>query len=279
VVPLYWVATAIYLCLKLLTGKVVTPEQAVQSFLFIPYAVPGSVVMRPIVGQGWTLNFEMFFYAIFALCLLLPKRAGTLLLLAAIPLLVAAGAALRPLVPYLDPITRVAFWTDPIMLMFLGGMLAGYWQLLARRWHALSTPLLAAAAVIAAATAGFLGGQVHFPLSVSWQLVFGAAAIAAVLLCTPVQGDSTRISPVLVGAGDASYSTYLSHPLVLAVLAPLWGRLPHWLDGPVTFIPAAVIVSNMFGYIIHRAMERPLIALFQTRRPPTGFARPRDATE
>ena len=45
-----------------------SPTQAVLSFLFIPYPRP-SGEMSPVYGVGWTLNYEMFFYAVFALCL------------------------------------------------------------------------------------------------------------------------------------------------------------------------------------------------------------------
>jgi peptidoglycan/LPS O-acetylase OafA/YrhL len=43
----------------------------VRSILFIPFFNETVQNVRPIIGQGWTLNYEMFFYVIFGLSLML----------------------------------------------------------------------------------------------------------------------------------------------------------------------------------------------------------------
>ncbi len=48
---------------------------AVGSYLFVPVLRDGGE-LRPVLGQGWTLEYEMFFYALFAISMLLPRRVG-----------------------------------------------------------------------------------------------------------------------------------------------------------------------------------------------------------
>jgi exopolysaccharide production protein ExoZ len=74
IVPLYWTSIVLVVCLVHLFG--VRPLGAtdeivpvIKSMLFVPYFnANGS--MGPVVSPGWTLNYEMFFYVIFAVSLL-----------------------------------------------------------------------------------------------------------------------------------------------------------------------------------------------------------------
>src|ERR1700712_4769723 len=66
VVPLYWLLTTV-----IVVGVLVSPhsleiatdkfQYILRSYLFIP-ALRSEGDLRPILGQGWTLNYEMFFY-------------------------------------------------------------------------------------------------------------------------------------------------------------------------------------------------------------------------
>src|SRR5215467_252489 len=64
IVPLYWIVTSLYLALTLLIPEFAKGYPAgflIASYLFIPAARPDGVI-EPLVGQGWTLNYEMLFY-------------------------------------------------------------------------------------------------------------------------------------------------------------------------------------------------------------------------
>ena len=61
--------------------------------------------MQPIHGLGWTLNYEMFFYAVFTAAIVLPRRAAVLAVTAVFLVFVVAGRA-RPLPQPL------AFWAN-----------------------------------------------------------------------------------------------------------------------------------------------------------------------
>ncbi len=92
VAPIYWLLTTL-----MLAGSLIAPSllnvptgglgHIVASYLFIPDA-RGAGEMRPVLALGWTLNYEMFFYALFSLALLAPARWGFAGLSALMPMLV-----------------------------------------------------------------------------------------------------------------------------------------------------------------------------------------------
>lgn len=78
IVPLYWLTTLALFALAVVApaiGKQTNAElpHLIQSLLFIPYLKsPGQIM--PILDPGWTLNYEMAFYAIVAIALWLGLR-------------------------------------------------------------------------------------------------------------------------------------------------------------------------------------------------------------
>jgi exopolysaccharide production protein ExoZ len=80
IVPLYWIMTSAILFYLLreygsLARVNLTPLSVVSSYLFIPFLQTDGA-MLPVHGVGWTLNYEMFFYAWFCLALLFARRTG-----------------------------------------------------------------------------------------------------------------------------------------------------------------------------------------------------------
>lgn len=106
IVPLYWVATFVLIGATLLgvapTGQNdLSLGSVLKSLLFIPYVGAGAVHAWPILGPGWTLNFEMFFYGVFALFLFAPARLRLLGLTATFSGLILLGVLLDPSAPVL----------------------------------------------------------------------------------------------------------------------------------------------------------------------------------
>ena len=119
-VPLYWLFTlAMLAAMVLVPGQLahtaLNPAHILASYLFIPW-LDSTGLAHPILGLGWTLNYEMYFYVIFAVMLFLPRRIG----LWSLAVLFCALALLHPAI---DPAqVQLSFWTDPIILEFLFGI-------------------------------------------------------------------------------------------------------------------------------------------------------------
>ncbi|MBU2606700.1 MAG: hypothetical protein KKC43_12510 [Alphaproteobacteria bacterium] len=86
--PLYWAATALAIAVAfvrpwLLPNADLSFAAIAKSFAFLP-APDLSGALQPVLFVGWTLNFEMMFYALFALTLFLPARHRTRRLIGAL---------------------------------------------------------------------------------------------------------------------------------------------------------------------------------------------------
>jgi exopolysaccharide production protein ExoZ len=247
VVPLYWLATLLMVgCAILGAFKKLqfSPVTVAKSLLFIPYG------HEPVLVPGWTLNYEMFFYALFALSLTLPKRARLPSLIAGMLGLVVAGHVLHPA----NPIAQT--YTSSILLEFLAGSVIAYLWINQK----LNVSLPISVGAIAIGTAVLFGWNESMLFGCS-ELV-GSALVVAGCLQPSIRGIKNALLLVL---GDASYSIYLTHPFTLAALRVVWLRLvPHVsLASVISFMALALIASAVGGFAVFRVVEKPLTSMLR----------------
>ncbi|PTM97158.1 acyltransferase family protein [Mycoplana dimorpha] len=254
IVPTYWLATAVMVFgafAGLFPNLSLSIGHLLGSLLFIPVASPSSGEVWPVLVQGWTLNYEMFFYAIFALALLLPKRKRLPALALTFASLVAAGMALQPD----DPLLRT--YTRPIILEFVAGMALGrFWT------EGRVPPPPIGAALVILAIAGFAAIEFFRLPFDEWNC--GPLAIALVLGVLSLEAKARlRLLPPLAFLGDASYSIYLWHTFAVSVVAKFAARFE--LAAPAAFALACVlgILAGVAAYVL---VERPLLTASRGRR-------------
>lgn len=261
IAPLYWLMTT-----ALIVGALVAPtllnvpiegwRPVLESYFFIP-GLRANGEVRPILALGWTLNYEMFFYAFFACCLLFPLKRGLLLLTAFFICFVAAGALFQM------PTTALAFWSDSIIFEFLFGV--------GIAWLLRSGLRLSAVAAIAVFLLGAVLAVCLGPLwGVSETLPrFVTAGIPAALIvlaaaCGPRLPATWFIAPLIL-VGDASYSLYLSHPFVLRPLRNVWLALPTQGLPVWCYVVACTLAAVLAAIVIYRLIERPMTRMFTDR--------------
>lgn len=255
IVPLYWMFTAAYVAAALITPESffslkLDPAHIVKSFLFVPAEHPNLGLVAPVYTLGWTLNYEMFFYLLFGLCLFVPARALRFTLLAAIFLgLIAFGLLFRPQ----GPIART--YVDPIMLEFLSGVvLAIASPYLMRRGAPLGFALLVFSTLWVAIV--YANGYA-LPRIVSHAIPAVLAITGALMLEPAARARPSRLGLLL---GDASYSIYLAHPFAQRV----------WLLGvirtiglpaipPTLYILTAFLAGIAGGVVSYLLIERHLL--------------------
>ena len=260
VVPLYWMLTCV-MCLtwvmvpSVFKALVVTPTTLFKSLFFIPhYSLSYPHHIFPLLVPSWTLNFEMFFYVIFALALLLPRvllHSGVTLLMVVLVLL---GAVIGPF----DSAALMTY-TSPLLLEFAAGVLLG-WLWLDRR---------AGIGVVAGLTLFGLGWALL--ISNSWYAfsayynVVGATLIVGGSLNTGFLNWKNNRLKVL---GDATYAIYLSHIFTLGVVRLVWVKLfnAHATNLNVAaFTATAMAACWLVGLWIHRSIEKPLTRYLNQR--------------
>ncbi|KAA0973003.1 acyltransferase [Pseudomonas sp. ANT_H12B] len=256
VVPLYWLGTLGVFGVALLVPSLLDNTTAdvpglLKSLFFIPYQ-KGQYV-QPLLYLGWTLNFEMFFYALFAISMAISHRHRLLICSSLLLALVLLGN----LVTFDALLAK--FYTQQILVEFVLGM--GCYAVYARTaaWRAAGPRHGARTALIMIG----LAALVYMPLSggVVESLGRGLALgiPAAVIFLALVHGLSgVRLPGLLVLIGDASYSLYLFHPYVLKV----FNKVFHVFDAPGAFAyvmtPVSIGLCCVVAIGIYRLVELPM---------------------
>lgn len=263
VAPLYWLLTAVKLVVLAalprfdIAARRPSVWNAVSSFLFVP-SLNGLGEIRPVITLGWTLNFEMMFYLLFAISLMWRERFVQALL--PLVLLLAAVGGLRT--------GTWPAWTagaDPIVMEFAAGVVIAL--LLKHGW----VPGLAGSAValiigaaglllikpdVAALLRGALWG---FPAAL---VVLGVVGLEPVL--------RGRLPRWLLLLGSASYAVYLVQTFVF----PVVDRLAEWVRRTAKLSPlelggvvimGSLAVAAATGVGVHLIIERPLTELLKRR--------------
>jgi exopolysaccharide production protein ExoZ len=268
VVPLYWLFTALIaasaLILSLYRPVTTTGAGIIKSFLFIPYR-DGGGNMTPVLPIGWTLNYEMLFYALFTGLLFFSVHWRTLVLIFVLVSSVFVGAHFYPLGSGANPHSPGAFITSPVVLLFGAGALLGWLKL---RWptaHLRVQGLLLVAPLLILNLAIYAIVGHPTPVPTAWYTLFWPIDLLAVAACVFTVSPAR---PRLEAIGDASYSLYLVHLIPLFLGYFLWQKL-HFI-APAVFVLVSLATATAAGLLCFRWIESPL-----TRRISTFALGPR----
>lgn len=255
IVPLYWAVTAFALAVLLFDRRLMPAGaldwgHVIASFLFFPSIHPVHGLAQPLITAGWTLNYEMFFYGLFALALFLPARMRLGAVLAMLGLCVTLGA-FRPALP-----GAFAFYTNNIILEFGLGMLIGAGLDGGRR-----LPAALGLPSIALGLGGWMLGSEFLGLVEPRALIVGVPAALIVLGAVGLeQNGRTPQGRLLHLLGDASYSIYVTHGIVLSAFTRFWMQLmPATLASSVALFSAAgFLIASIAGVLVYRFFEKPV---------------------
>jgi exopolysaccharide production protein ExoZ len=252
IVPIYWFLTTIGVAFLIFAPQLFTTHYTgidlpwiAGSYLFLPVAPPGGTI-SPVVGVGWTLNFEMFFYVVFAGALFLPRRHGLRFICLCFGSLVAVGSLLKP------SSSLFGFLTNWLLLDFLMGLAIAWWVLTKGNLsRAARNILLSSGVVCIAATIVWTPPEVG-PLRF---LLWGIPAMLIVLASCGASASRGKFVSLL---GDASYSIYLFQFFAL----PAWARVMQAVgaqaipfDVNVLILTILVTASGVGCWFL---LERPL---------------------
>lgn len=261
VAPLYWLLTlgVFFVALvapSLLNATSADLTQLFKSMGFIPFRKENGLV-QPVLFVGWTLNYEMFFYLVFAVFLWLTRSrpVRTVVLSSAfIVAMVVAVQLLRPNSVILN------FFAYPIVVEFVMGM---WIAMAALRWpdhvSRLGWPVLIVAG------AWLMLHMTVVPENPRW-LYAGIPAAAILWACLMLERQGHVASnPTVQLLGAASYALYLSHPFVLQGIARLIAPVNSPMLGPIAAL-LAIVIAHLVGIGIHLWIEKPMVSFLKNRR-------------
>lgn len=255
IAPLYWITTCIYAAKLGLVGTPTSLPDFVRSLLFIPFMNSGGEI-QPVYGLGWTLNYEVFFYLLFALGLLHSLRTTLTLAGATLLMLVFYGSTLSIANEHVFSVL-LYYWSRPIVLFFLAGMtlpfiVARLRSKLALQQLAFGNACLASALLVVFA----LAVEHHYAISTPWQLLLLSLPVLVAALAS-AQTANRGFARLATTLGDSSYSIYLTHSFVIGPFGRIYGKLG--IDAPILYVATMLIVCSYIGILCFRYIETPII--------------------
>lgn len=261
IVPLYWFYTSLMLLLIwlpfTLRQSILDLPFTICSYLFIPSVNPTSKEIMPLVAQGWTLSYEMYFYLLFAIFLHFKREW----FLPSITIYFTCCIGLGFLLDIQKDSTFRLF-SNPILIEFLMGCFIGSVYLSERRIGSLlSTGLIVIGCLGLIGT--IIWGKSGYTRILDWGLP-ATCLVAGVVYLERAIGF--RTSRILVALGDSSYSLYLYHTFALMVIGKLL-KMGLLSDIPIDIVIIAsvgfCIVSGHFAYLL---IEKPITRYFTIRQ-------------
>jgi exopolysaccharide production protein ExoZ len=257
IVPLYWLVTAFMTFVLLIAPHLMRTAElswphVLGSLMFVPVTNPVTGSYLPLAIPGWTLNYEMAFYFVFAAALGLSRGSAhrTLLItsLAIFGLVLAGG--------WFKPAGIAGFYTKPLILEFVFGMIVA-----AITRTALPVPFIVLLCVaVVAGLILFLPPDFGLDRAIRRGVPAGFVVAAAAWMVVP----RLRLPQLL---GDASYSIYLSHIVTVSVTMKLAAAM-DMLDTPALraiSMFGGTILCVAVGVVVWVVVELPVTRSLQER--------------
>lgn len=242
--PIYWICCLFYLVIHI---YVLEPHnldiiKLVKALLLWPGYSAG------IIGPGWTLSYEIYFYVCFGLTLFFSPVPALIALTIAMSVAILSGIALG------SSRIEMQVLTNPLLVEFLAGAWIAMFCLSRHQISTKVTDLLIGAALILFAV------PVWFDLGIPSVLRMGLPS--ALIILGLVQRERQGRLPNFVRdwsrLGDQSYSLYLLHNLVLDLVFITLVSLGATASFGWLWAFAGIIASLFVSRYIHLWLEAPV---------------------
>lgn len=231
--PLYFVLTSLYYSLAVMLPSLF-PNIKINLNWYLSSITFTSAISNyraPILGQGWSLEYEMLFYLMFSITLFCRGNLKKIILLFGLVLL------------------GVILGISTLFFEFAFGMLAGYLfrQKRVGNLQGLLIAILGFLLIFLSSLSLFLGIDRTLIYGIpSFMIIFG-------LSCTK-QVDS-RIMKKL---GDSSYSLYLSQFFIIPFIFKFSGVIQGLVSNSTILVIMVSGATLVFGHVVYLLVEKPL---------------------
>lgn len=259
IVPLYWVATLGIFFISLIAPSLLnTGDTSVlhlaKSLSFIPYLRPNGKV-EPLLFLGWTLNYEMFFYVVFAGCLAIFKARAPIASAMVLILIVAVTYGIQPGLPW-------SFWGDWRLLGFVCGIGAFFvWRDHIALLNKAPKSCLYLLSILSLVSMAYV---TRFEIGPKELLVCLPASTIAFLCAIGLEGRMC-VPDFVLAIGNASYSLYLLHPYVIRGIEKAYYPATDFSSKGIVSVALIVIMSVALSLLCFRYFEAPTIKYFRRK--------------
>ena len=273
IVPLYWILTTALAVVVLVEPTLIMSTtfnlvNYLKSLFFIPY-FKESGLLQPFLFVGWTLNYEMLFYACMTTGLLVSRRWHIQITVALLLLLYLVFGR------FSENVLLTEFFGNLKLFEFVIGI-AAFFSGRARVVRRAPPGLLVVTCIACLGGMSYL--EVAYP-AIDDLFRFGIPSffllVAAVQLEPHARTRALRW--VATTIGDSSYAIYLSHAYVIALMLRVFLKQGEWLSSHYFLaVLIALAGSAIVGRLIYLGIDRPihryLKNLTHSRRKSVGIA-------
>lgn len=236
----------------------------IKSLLLLPQdpAVVGGTG-APLVIVAWSLQYELIFYAVFALFIVSP-RLGAIVVLACIVWWLATWTGIT------DVRFVIHFMQAPLFVLFTMGVLCAHIFVTReiRRPSAWLVIGIASFGVFVLLSATGLLNEARMGYGERQLMSLGFGAISSVLLLGLVAVErrySFSVPRVAVYLGDASYVMYLIHYALVSAIMKVFVLISTQIWAAVAALMTILLVVCAASIVMHLFVEKPILAA--SRRP------------
>lgn len=264
IIPLYWFMTiglflAALIAPSILNSATANLEQLCKSLFFVPFFRTNGD-MYPLLGVGWTLNYEMLFYGSVFFSIFFCRRNWiqvTTLLFVGMYLL--GGYVIEHKLIN-------SFFGSCLIFEFLFGIYAF------KIFDSQKLQGLPRSVFIVTGTLAYILMAVIESNGVidNRLLLFGVPALLLILAAVELErkyiGTTGKVRLILASIGDASYATYLSHYFVVATFKRVLYLKLNWIDpNSVLGMLLATITALVIGQVIYKYLDKPMHRFFRKK--------------
>ncbi len=261
IVPLYYLVTLLYIADDIknenLSGEL---SLLVKSLLFIPSFITkgGPYYGMPLLEVGWTLNYEMIFYSLFAVSILWGTKrywfvyAIFTILVFIIPILYGFSVSNNYNVYRNYPFEYLNFLTNPIWLHFILGVTLGL-ILPKLRFNTTFVKISLPIGIILFSLYYFRALQL--PFNAVNDLIFCGILMISFLL-NDMKADGIQLPKPMVILGNISFSIYLLHPLLFSYQRTIFEKLNlHSYVNTTPYFVLAIITTIFIAALFYFFFE------------------------
>lgn len=257
IVPLYWFYTSALVALLMVFPQAFNRlnfdlSNIIKSYLFL-LSKNNIGNIGTVLFVGWSLTFEMYFYILFSLSLIISPRTQLPFLV----IVILIGSILSFFIKNLPDFSLVIF--SPLPLEFLAGCFIAKLYLNQKYLQ----PTLAIAAILLGIFGIIVSGLFGVILSALDANRVGYFALPALFIVYGLVSleakQKIQFPTISLFLGDASYSIYLCHLFVIATVSKsyLYFGIAGWMP-PEGLLIFAIAASLIVGSLSYRIFEKPL---------------------
>lgn len=252
--PVYWFYSGIFL-LALFSIHSERLEETSFGYVFYSFLLIPQKTF-PLLGVGWTLIHEVFFYLFFSLLMFFKEIFYLRILLVWGLLIVVISFLTEPWGRWLP------YFFSPFYLEFILGCLVAHRITNSDYYPNGKIITLAGLLVLIVGSVLYYIGYQDMPIGLMRILLFGLPAAIIVYGALALEKEQRICHSIFFHIGNGSYSIYLSHVIIIWVLASLYKMFLNrqYGDSVATMVLFCIIAVGA-GILSYHIIEKPIIRL------------------